>query len=150
MNYPTYMPYGSAYPAGFGPQSRAGAFSSQGYPVPPAAQNAQPPQNFGQGSGFLIQPVTTRQEALAVIADPFASGVLMPDMGHGVIYLKRFNPQTGASDFAEFRPVAETPPPAEPQYVSVEMFEKTVENLRAEIGTAKPVRKGAKQDAADE
>lgn len=60
-------------------------------------------------SGFICRPVTSREEALATPCDFMAAGVIMPDMAHGMIYLKRFNSQTGASDFADF---AYTPPTA--------------------------------------
>ena len=149
MSYPTYMPYASPQQPVFAPQSRSAAFQPQGYTVPANFPAAQPAAGFGQGGGFSVQPVTTKEEALAVIADPFLTGVLMPDMAHGMIYLKRFNPQTGASDFIEFRAAVDPVPPPEPQYVSVEMFEKTVENLRSEFLAARK-GKGVKADAADE
>ena len=149
MSYPTYIPYGSTQQPAFAPQSRPAAFQPQGYPVPANFSAVQPAPGFGQGGGFSVQPVTTKEEALAVIADPFLAGVLMPDMAHGMIYLKRFNTQTGASDFIEFRAAAEPALAPEPQYVSVEMFEKTVENLRSEFLSAKR-GKGVRNDAADE
>lgn len=149
MNYPTYMPYASPQQPAFAPQSRSAAFQPQGYTMPANFPASQPAPGFGQGGGFSVQPVTTKEEALAVIADPFLAGVLMPDMAHGTIYLKRFNTQTGASDFFEFRAAADPAPAPEPQYVTVEMFERTVENLRGEFSTMRK-GKGVKNDAADE
>jgi hypothetical protein len=78
----------------------------------PQIQQAQPQQTAPQPqvqSGFICRPVTSREEALATPCDFMAAGVIMPDMAHGMIYLKRFNSQTGASDFADF---AYTPPTA--------------------------------------
>ena len=71
----------------------------------PQIQQAQPQQTAPQPqiqSGFICRPVTSREEALATPCDFMAAGVIMPDMAHGMIYLKRFNSQTGASDFADF------------------------------------------------
>lgn len=86
--YPTYMPTQQQY------QPR------QDYMQPMAQQPVQPPQQNTQG--FSCRPVTSREEAVAVLADYFTPGTIMPDLGHGCIYLKRFNPNTGASDFYEF------------------------------------------------
>lgn len=53
--------------------------------------------------GYVCKPVTSREEAVATSTDYFSLGVVMPDLGHGMIYLKRFNQQTGSSDFFEFQ-----------------------------------------------
>lgn len=53
-------------------------------------------------TGFNCRPVTSKEEAQAVQVDFFGPGTLMPDLGHGVVYLKRFNSQTGACDIFEF------------------------------------------------
>lgn len=65
----------------------------------PQIQQPQPQQTAPQPqvqSGFICRPVTSREEALATPCDFMAAGVIMPDMAHGMIYLKRFNSQTGA------------------------------------------------------
>ena len=72
---------------------------------PPAQQIAQPTNT----TGFNCRPVTSREEAVAVLSDYFTQGTVMPDLGHGRIYLKRFNPNTGASDFFEFALVQQEP-----------------------------------------
>ena len=139
MNYPAY---------GYNP-----AFGAQRPPVPAyVPQSAPVPQN-GQISGnFAVQPVTSREEALAVIADPMSAGVLLPDLAHGVIYVKRFNPNTGASDFGEFllvqpRQAAPVEKPVETaEYVTRKDFEDALAQLRADL-TPKGKRKEA---AADE
>ena len=73
-----------------------------------------------------------------------SSGVLLPDLSHGVIYLKRFNPNTGASDFGEFAFVppkqAETGPAENPDYLTRKEFETALAQLRAEL-TPKGKRK---------
>ena len=78
----------------------------QGYPQPP--QNAPAPsQNQMSGFGtsaqnFGARPVTSREEAVALQVDFLGPGTLMPDLSHGKIYLKRFNPNTGGCDFFTF------------------------------------------------
>lgn len=77
------------------------------YPRP--AQQIQP-----TAPGYVCKPVTSREEAVATSTDYFSLGVVMPDLGHGMIYLKRFNQQTGSSDFFEFqRYIPEQPSPVE-------------------------------------
>ena len=149
MNYPAY-----GYNPAFGAQRPPAAFWGAPPPAVPAyvPQSAPVPQN-GQISGnFAVQPVTSREEALAVIADPVSAGVLLPDLAHGVIYVKRFNPNTGASDFGEFllaqpRQAAPVEKPVETsEYVTRKDFEDALAQLRAEL-TPKSKRKEA---AADE
>lgn len=59
--------------------------------------NAMPTQ-----PGYITRPVTSREEAVAAQTDVFGLGTLMPDLSHNVIYLKKFNPQTGGSVFQTF------------------------------------------------
>lgn len=108
MSYTPYQPYGypPAYnPAGIPPQFNQNA---PGWTQAQGAVSAPPTPN-GPQAGFLCRPVTSREEALAVQVDYFSPGTLMPDLGHGVVYLKRFNNSTGASDLFQFALV----PPAE-------------------------------------
>lgn len=110
-------------------------------PYTPQQQTPQMPQNLSQNAAFVCRPVTSREEAVAVQADYFGPGTLMPDLGHGIIYLKRFNPNTGASDFVEFRlAVPEEPKPA-PEYVTRQEFEEFVNRIKP---------KGKKTEVADE
>lgn len=100
---------------------------------PPAAQNA-PTGQPAASQGFVCRPVASREEAVAAQTDFFGPGVLMPDLGHGMIYLKRFNQATGTSDLLEFSYVS--PQPAQVaqngEFVTVDMFRdlyRKVENL---------------------
>lgn len=86
---------------------------------PQGNSQASPPMQIG----YQCRPVTSREEAVAVQAEYFGAGTIMPDLGHGMIYLKRFNPNTGASDFFDFSVVQPTasdsasePPPPPPDY----------------------------------
>ena len=138
MNYPYYNPYQ------FGPQSAPQPRFDQMGANPPQMQNAPVPQTAQQGAAFLTRPVTSREEAVAAQVDFLGPGTLMPDLSHGTIYLKRFNPNTGASDFFTFtleQPKAEP----EPQWATKEDIDK----LREEIEQLKP-RKAVKRIDADE
>lgn len=112
-----------------------------GYQSQPQQTPPQPVQ-----SGYVTRPVTGREEALGVQVDFFGPGTIMPDLGHGVIYLKRFNPNTGSSDLLEF---AYQPPQAaqpEPQYVTVDMFRE----LEAQVmAMKKPVSAKRKEPVLD-
>lgn len=147
MNYFNY-----GYNPGFAPQRPAGAFYGAPAPVPAFQPASAPaPQNGQAAALFAVQPVTSREEAVAVIADPLSAGVLLPDLAHGVIYVKRFNPNTGASDFGEFQLVQPQTAPVEKsvetsEYVTRRDFEDALAQLRAEL-TPRAKRKEA---AADE
>lgn len=132
MNYPGY-----GYNPRFAPQMAPAGFSAPvGYPSPQMMpQSAPAPVSAPNAGGFCVQSVTGREEALAVIADPMSAGVLLPDLGHGVIYFKRFNPNTGTSDFAEFalvQPHVENAPEPDP-FVTRKDFEAALAQLRAEL-----------------
>ena len=99
MSYNAWMPgYGQnpAYAPAWQPPRTD---MVQGYPQqPPMA----PAPSQGQIPAFAVRPVTNREEAVAAQVDFLGPGTLMPDFNHGVIYLKRFNPNTGACDFMAF------------------------------------------------
>lgn len=142
MNYP--YGYNARFTPGFGAQMPSTGFSGTlGYPSPQMQpQNAPAPVSAPSAGLFSVQPVSSREEALAVIADPLSAGVLLPDLGHGVIYVKKFNPNTGASDFGEFAFVPPKPAPVEtpvenPEWVARRDFEAAVEQLRSEIAALK-------------
>ena len=81
---------------GYGYNPQQTYFAQQQY-------NPQPQQQMSPA--FACHPVGSREEAVAAQTDYFSAGLVMPDLSHGMIYLKRFNQQTGASDFFEFRAV---------------------------------------------
>lgn len=100
----------------------------------PPAQNMQQAQN----GGYICRPVTCREEAVAAQVDYFAAGLVMPDLNHGMIYVKRFNPNTGASDFGEFKycpPQPQISPEAanfDPeQFVTRQEFEEFTRRMQA-------------------
>lgn len=98
----------------------------------------QPMQVSNPSSGFTCRPVTSREEALAVQVDYFSPGTIMPDLAHGMIYLKRFNSQTGASDLLDFR-ISDSQQDAKPYdpKSEIESLKKEVSSLREELEEAK-------------
>lgn len=113
FTYPPYNPYGY-----------------QGGPVGQSQQPFLPQQNQPQmGQGFACRAVTSREEAVAVQVDFLSAGTVMPDLGHGMIYLKKFNPATGACDFATF--VVQQPEQAAP--VPEYATRQELEALRQEL-----------------
>ena len=110
---PGYMPFNYPYTA---PYSAPTAPQYSGsISTPPATQG-----------GFICRPVTSGLEAEAVQVDFMGPGTIMPDLGHGVIYLKRFNPNTGTSDFIVFAEQKQAPVI---QYATID----DLKNLRDEI-----------------
>lgn len=101
-------------------------FSFGGYQQPNYQQ-----QSFQQPS-YTVRPVTSKEEVLAAQIDFIGPGTLMPDIAHGVVYLKRLNTQTGASDILEFRYAEPAPPRDELGEIRnvVAQLQKDVEALK--------------------
>lgn len=127
MEYNTYnyQPYTSGYNPG-------------GYRQQAAPMQAQQP---AQSGGYICRPVTCREEAVAAQVDYFSAGLVMLDLAHGVIYLKRFDPNTGASSFHDFKYAPPAPPmesgsidPA--QFVTRKEFDEFARRMQAmrEVG----------------
>lgn len=96
-------PYPGVYPGVYNPGPNM-ANQSGGQP------QGQPPVN-NQAAGYVCRPVTSREEAVAVTVDFLGPGTIMPDFGHGMIYFKRFNPNSGGAEFFVFS----VQPPPQPQ-----------------------------------
>lgn len=73
-----------------------------------------------QPPGFNCRPVTSREEAVATQVDFMSPGTIMPDFAHGVIYFKRFNGNTGASDFLTYALRVDPPAPQQQEWASVQ------------------------------
>ena len=119
----TYYPsYGGFYSSPQPFQNQMGIMPS---PTPAMAQSAIP---ASQQANFSCRPVASREEAVAVQADFFSLGTIMPDLAHGVVYLKRLNQQTGSADFYEF--VLHQPEQEQkPEYVTRKEFEEFVKTI---------------------
>jgi len=95
-------PYnGTGYPQQYDPMGRPVGISyqSQIAGMQPAAQT----QGRLNRGACLCCPVTSREEAVATRVEAFGPAIIMPDLGHGMIYYKRFNEKTALADFGEFR-----------------------------------------------
>ncbi len=114
------------------------------FPQQQPQQMTQPMQQQPmQQPTFACRPVTNREEAVASQADYFSAGLIMPDFAHGRIYVKRFNQQTGVSDFYEFG-LMQPEEPVKAEYVTREEFEK----FRAEF--MKKPKKNIEEVSEDE
>lgn len=146
MNYPTY-----SYPAYTGYSAPWNAQRTDFNGMQPAFTQQSPQQIQQNGSNtqtmFLCRPVTSREEAIAAQVDFMGPGTIMPDLSHGKIYLKRFNQNTGSSDFFVFSAQAEEPQPAFVPLQDFANLQNTVRQLFDEIeqlkkSSGKPVKKG--------
>lgn len=112
-NYPpVYYPYGQ-------PQSM------------PMQMQSMPMQTNPQDA-FLCRPVTCREEAVGTPTD-FTRPMLFPDISHGMIYLKRFNPNTGSSDILDFKQVMPNEVIPEQNYVTRQEFDSFCADLLRRI-----------------
>lgn len=89
-----------------------------------------PTQMSGTNNGLQGRIVTSKEEALGVPADFSGQPVILPDFGHGVIYVKVFNPSTGSADIREYK--AEVPQ-TRPVYATIDQLNA----LREEIAMLK-------------
>lgn len=161
MAYPTYMQQG--YP-GNQMQPYPPRPDMQGYPTQGPQQPLQGPQmvnQAAQGISPSSRLVTSREEAMGVAADFSGAPMVFPDIANGRIFVKRWNFNTGASDFTEFVPVVQAAP-ANPQpqmqtavFASIQDLQdlqELVENLQKDVDRLKKPagRAGKKNDANDE
>lgn len=138
MAYDFGQPFRGYQPVQGGfPYQQAQSFIPQQQNAPVAPQAAPQP-------GFRIQAVASKEEAMAVQTDFFGPGVIMPCLGRGVIYLKRFDQNTGLSDFLEF--VYAPPQPKQElsgEFVPMNMFQQLVakvEQLEKGVTNHDPVQ----------
>lgn len=115
------------------PQYPYGGQQGQGMP----AFAPQRPQDGQFGPGGLSpasRPVSGREEAQAAAADFSGALMVFPDLSHGRVWVKRWNMQMGAAEFAEFALVQPTAPP---EYVTTEALRAQLDALRQEMATMK-------------
>lgn len=93
---------------------------------------AQPAQQ-SQQSNFVCRPVASKEEALGVPVDFMGSPMFFPDLAHNVIYVKRFNTNTGAADVFEFRGEQAKASPA-PSFAPLDEF-NAMKNAIAQMQT---------------
>ena len=101
---PAYTPYyGNYMPNYYQPMQ---GYQQMNQPILNQPQNqggnVQQTNNTSQPN-FFCRPVASKEEALGVPVDFMGSPMFFPDLAHNVIYMKRFNTNTGAADVFEFR-----------------------------------------------
>lgn len=89
-----------------------------------------------QMDAFVSRLVASREEAVGTPTD-FNRPIVMLDFGHGAIYVKRFNPNTGMGELLDFKyaPPAEASPTQE--YVTKQEFDTFCANLMRRIAGGK-------------
>lgn len=131
-------------------------------------QTTQQPSQAIQAQGsvntqpaFFCRPVASREEALGVPVDFMGAPMFFPDLAHNVVYMKRFNTNTGAADVFEFHgqqqareQQVENPLPAFAPLDEFMDMKDTINNLKDEIERLKKPasggKAGKKNDASDE
>ena len=113
-----------------GYQPAQGAFPYQQVNFIPQPQNAPAASQAVSQQGFRIQPVTSREEAMAVQPDFFGPGIVMPCLGRGAIYLKRVDQNSGLSELLEFL-YAPPQPKLDPtqEFVPMTMFRELFDKV---------------------
>ncbi len=113
----------------------------------------QPQNNLTGQPGFDCRPVTSREEAVATQVSFVGPGTILPDLGHGKIWLKRFNPNTGSSELYEFAAVQPDPKP-ELSFASaseMETIKRSIQQIQDDIERLKKSGgRGAKKNEPDE
>ena len=150
-NYPMYQP------GVYGPHPMYGPYMGQPMPQPPVQQPMQQPvqpmQNNAAG-GIVCAPVTSREEAVATRVEAFGPSYIMPDIGHGMVYFKRFNEKTALADFEEYKKVIQEEAPEQPQQPVIDIasiigaFQGRFDTMERKVDAladalAKPVAKAA-------
>ena len=152
------------YNTGFAPNVYGGIARPGVYPpaMPQYPQYQAQPQSMAQNIPQQQMPianslagrvVTSKEEALGVPVDFMGTPMFFPDLAHGVVYMKKFNTNTGAADIFEFR-VAPTEPPKETPaitYVPMSDFEamsKKVESLEEELKNLNTTKRTTSQKGA--
>lgn len=94
-------------------------------------------QQTGGNSNFFCRPVASKEEALGVPVDFMGSPMFFPDLAHNVVYMKRFNTNTGSADVFEFHGTQqEAPKDMAPAFAPLDEFmsmKDTIAQLKEEI-----------------
>ena len=118
----------------------------------PAYQAMAPVQNMQTDQPLLCRMVTSADEARAVPVDFSGKPMTFLNLPRGVIYVKAFNPGTGAADFAEYRRVdvpeetKEAAPEAFAPMSAVKQLEDTVERMKEELRNLKASKRSRVQE----
>lgn len=85
-----------------------------------------------QQDAFISRQVASREEAVAMPTD-FNRPIIMPDFGHGAIYVKRFNPNTGTGELLDFKYISPSEAAPTQDYVTRAEFDKFCSDLMRRI-----------------
>lgn len=127
------MPYYGSYPMGLY-QPIQNQYQPMNQPMNQPMQQQTTPATQ---SNFYCRPVASREEALAVPVDFMGSPMFFPDLAHNVVYMKRFNTNTGSADVFEFHGTQqEAPKDMAPAFAPLDEFmsmKDTIAQLKEEI-----------------
>ena len=151
---PGYAPYyGNYMPNYYQPMQNQPIMNQpvQNVQQVPQTNQAASAQQSAQ-SNFFCRPVASKEEALAVPVDFMGQPMFFPDLAHSVIYMKRFNTNTGSADLFEFHGQQEqTPAPSFAPLDEFNAMKDTIDQLKAEIEKLKkPANRTVKKNDADE
>lgn len=133
-NYPAY-PY----------QPQMGGFGQQMQPMY-QPQIYQPAAQQRQEINLFCRPASTREEVLGAPVDYTGNPMTFIGPNQQIVWIKTFNPNTGASEVVEFHrsPPAEAPADKGPAFVTMPDFERlqgVVMKLSEEVSTFRPQRR---------
>ena len=130
-----YMPYYGNYMPNYYQPMQGNQYQPMNQPVPAQTAQQQPQQNVQ--SNFYCRPVASREGALGVPVDFMGAPMFFPDLAHNVVYMKRFNTNTGSADVFEFHGTQqEAPKDMAPAFAPLDEFmsmKDTIAQLKEEI-----------------
>lgn len=134
-NMAGYMPYYGNYMPNYYQPMQGNQYQPMNQPVPAQTAQQQPQQNVQ--SNFYCRPVASKEEALGVPVDFMGAPMFFPDLAHNVVYMKRFNTNTGSADVFEFHGTQqEAPKDMAPAFAPLDEFmsmKDTIAQLKEEI-----------------
>lgn len=148
--YPAYGGYNPVTPFAPAPQ----VYQPMQQSVPQPVQSAQ---TTNTQPNFFCRPVASKEEALGVPVDFMGAPMFFPDLAHSVVYMKRFNTNSGSADVFEFkldtpREKQEQVPTQVAAFAPLDEFidmKDTVQNLKDEVDRLKkPTGKAVKKNDA--
>ena len=151
--YPAYGGYNPVTPFAPPPQ----VYQPMQQPVPQPVQSAQTVGSTNTQPNFFCRPVASKEEALGVPVDFMGAPMFFPDLAHNVVYMKRFNTNSGSADVFEFkldapREKQEQVPTQVAAFAPLDEFidmKDTVQNLKDEVDRLKkPNGKAVKKNDA--
>ena len=105
-------------------------------PYMPPQQQMYPNYMQPQMDAFISRLVASREEAVATPTD-FSRPIVMLDFGHGAIYVKRFNPNTGSGELLDFKYISPAEAAPTQEYVTKQEFDTFCANLMRRIAGGK-------------